>query len=120
MQQIIKLSPTKFNVSWSQRPEQKDKVVIDFQAIINYFALSGNFVLIHWQSKPFGLRRWGAYDNSSQDYHAFDFDQIELNVSPMRLLQRPEKQNVLPPSAVILIENARLVKKGDRLFTEAS
>ena len=115
MQQVIKLSPTKFNVSWSGRTQEKDKIVIDFEPIIDYFQLSGDFVLIHWQSRPFGLRRWGAYDSFSHNYYPFDYDKINLNFIPIKLLQRPEIPNVLPPSAVILFSDCRLIIKEDFL-----
>ncbi len=102
-QSIIKLNKAKFNISWSNRPEDKDKIIVDFNSIINHFQLSGKFQLLHWQAKPRGLRQWGLYDNQLDTYTSMK--KIDLRGKKCCGLQMDEEKIIYPPSAVILIQN---------------
>ncbi len=115
-QKIIKLAPYKFQLHWTSDIKKKDSITIDFSSIINYFQLMGDFVLIHWQSRPKGKRRWGLYDSFSDQYHAFDWNQLETNGKPSKYIQSPELPDVLPPCAVVLYENTKVKIEGNKIL----
>lgn len=68
-QKIVKVHQAKFLVFWSDRPDSE--LIIDFNPLIDFFKLEGNFCLIHWQAKPKGLRKWGTYDRFLDSYFSF-------------------------------------------------
>ncbi|MEM8641657.1 MAG: hypothetical protein AAGG51_22990 [Cyanobacteria bacterium P01_G01_bin.54] len=63
---ISKLTPTRFRLWW--QGVFSSAMTIDFEPLIEHFQLKGDFKLVHWQAKPFGLRRWGVYDGLTGTY----------------------------------------------------
>lgn len=80
---------------------------MDFNPIIEKFQLAGKFCLLHWQAKPFGLRRWGVYDAGIDQYFAATWDCLDVNCGGMPL-QLDETTVSTVPTAVILFKNARI------------
>lgn len=111
-QKIIKVGDGKFRVNWDDVKYQKDVINLDFNPLINIFNLKQypSYLLLHWQSRPKGLRRWGIYDGQFDQYYGCDFDKMlfqEDSVN-LQLLQIDETKLLLPPSAVVLLPNQSL------------
>ncbi len=83
---------------------------MDFKPIIEQFKIVGKFCLLHWQAKPFGLRRWGIYDAGIDEYFAATWDCIDINCSgiPLQLDERIVKT---VPTAVIYFKNSQVAEK---------
>ena len=114
-QSIIKLDKAKFQVRWEHPKYYNDAITIDFKPLIEYFDLVDNFVLMHWQAKPWGLRIFGAYDSNSDSYFSFDYSQFDTNNKPNAPIQIDEKTLKLPPSAVFLYDDCKIEKDGSKL-----
>lgn len=109
-QKILKLSKARFNVLWDNLPEQL--IMLDFNPLINHFNLQKykNYILLHWQSRPRGLRRWGCYCGHSDQYYGCDYDKIVFDKNnTIELLQLDELKLINPPSAVVLLPNQKLI-----------
>jgi hypothetical protein len=83
---------------------------MDFNPIINKFRLAGSFCLVHWQAKPFGLRRWGVYDGGKDKYYPFTWNGA-LCSTPPRFLQIDEELVKSVPTAVLLFLDTTVVLK---------
>ncbi|MEG4419380.1 hypothetical protein QUA70_12325 [Microcoleus sp. LAD1_D5] len=82
---------------------------MDFNPIINWFRLRGQFCILHWQAKPFGERRWGIYDAGADSYTSLKYCELELRAIP-RLLQIDEQVIKTIPTAVLYFPASKLVK----------
>jgi len=87
------------------------KLEMDFNPIIDWFRLRGQFCILHWQAKPFSQRRWGVYDGGADHYTSLKYCELELRVLP-RLLQVDEQLIKTVPTAVLYFPNSQLVKNG--------
>ncbi|WP_146136581.1 hypothetical protein, partial [Aphanothece hegewaldii] len=60
MKPIVKKTAivNKFTLHWPDVPNSQ--LIIDFNPLIVFFGLTGHFVLLHYQARPVGLRRFGA------------------------------------------------------------
>lgn len=81
---------------------------MDFNPLIDKFKLAGNFCLMHWQAKPFGLRRWGIYDNEANTYLAAEWNQIQCLSIP-EFLQINEEIIKTVPTATLLFRNSKVL-----------
>jgi hypothetical protein len=123
--QIIKHSNYlgRISIHWT---DDSDRVIpnsiiqMDFNPLINAFNLKGAFCLIHWQGKPFGLRRWGVFCNQSKHYYTVDYNQIQFAPQhQLELLQIDEnKFPDIRPTAVLYIANAKVVEVGDKILVD--
>jgi hypothetical protein len=98
----------KFKSHWE---EVKDsELVLDFLPIIDKFSLNTEpFVLEHWQAKPHGLRKWGLYCASSDNYYSVEADYIKVGFNlKISKLQIDERLYQTRPTAVVLYSNARV------------
>ncbi len=102
---IIECSKGKVGLSYPHLPEFELKM--DFNPIIESFGLAGKFCLLHWQAKPFGLRRWGVYDAGSDEYFATTWDCIDVRCSGIPL-QLDEEIIRTVPTAVLLFKQAKI------------
>lgn len=102
-QRVKKTSTGQFEITYEHLPDFK--LALNFNPIIERFNLVGNFCLLHWQAKPFGLRRWGLYDGAKDSYVACEWKQIELLSNP-RCLQLDETISSAVPTAVLYFESA--------------
>lgn len=92
----------KFYLGWDEKPNEP--LTLDFNPIIFKFNLEGKYLLIHWQARPKGLRKWGFYDSLSDSYYSPDFcHNIDLPLSQGRLLQLLESDYKTVPTAVIYL-----------------
>ena len=105
-QKVSKTATGQFEVTYEHLPEFK--LALDFNPIIERFNLEGNFCLLHWQAKPFGLRRWGIYDSKTDSYVACEWNQIEVLKNP-RCLQVDEALVTTVPTAVLCFESASVL-----------
>lgn len=103
MKQIVKKTaiPNKFTLHWQDVPNSQ--LIIDFNPLIQIFRLTGHYVLLHYQARPVGLRRFGALYQG--DY--FPLDDLEAKTAS-RTLYLPESLGALPPNAVICYPNSKL------------
>ena len=76
-------------------------LILDFNPLIKYFNLSGNFDLIHWQARPRKYREWGIYNSRSDTY--LSLPKIEFE-GKLISLQIPDEKAVTLPSAVLLFQ----------------
>jgi hypothetical protein len=125
MKQIIKHSEIlgQIEIYWLDdfnRTTGKPVVKMDFNPLINFFNLQGKFCLLHWQAKPFGLRRWGVFCNSNKRYYSADYNQIQINpVDRLQLLQIDERKFIdIRPTAVLYIANAKVIEMGDKILVD--
>ena len=65
-------------------------MLIDFRPLMDAFGLSAgdDFVLIHWQAQPKGLRQWGLYSGKTDSYVSdrggdlptgYDWERVQLD-----------------------------------------
>ncbi|MEG4286990.1 hypothetical protein QUB68_28190 [Microcoleus sp. A006_D1] len=100
-QKVSKTATGQFEVTYEHLPDFK--LALNFNSIIQRFNLQGNFCLLHWQAKPFGLRRWGVYDGGKDSYVACEWNQVEALKNP-RCLQLDETIITTVPTAVLYFE----------------
>ena len=105
MKTIEKLQEAKFKVSTDN--VTNSNLELDFNPIINEFKLKGDYLLIHWQAKPKGYRRWGIYSSQSDRY--FSVASIDLERWTGKTLQLDDATTLTVPKAVLLVHNARLI-----------
>ncbi len=105
MKTIQKLSKAKFKVSTDNVPNSE--LELDFNPIIDEFKLQGNYLLIHWQAKPKGYRRWGIYSSKSGLYYSVV--SIDMERWMGKTLQLDDMTAKTIPSAVLWVKNARLI-----------
>ena len=108
MQIVEKLGYAKFGICWKE--VEDSKLLLDFEPIIKEFNLNTQpFVLEHWQAKPHGLRKWGLYCASSDNYYSVDADSIRTGFNlKIAKLQIDEKIHQTRPTAVVHYGNARV------------
>ena len=115
-QKIIKLGEGRFRVFWDEQRYLAQALSLDFNPIIQHFkldALYSDFVLLHWQARPVGLRRWGMYHRKTDQYYGSDWDKVEFDDCHISLLQIDELKLVSPPSAVVLLPNHCITREGN-------
>ena len=105
MKTIQKLSKAKFKVSTDNIPNSE--LELDFNPIIDEFNLKGDFLLIHWQAKPKGYRKWGIYASKSDRYYSLSA--IDMERWTGNTLQLDDLTAKTVPSAVLLVRDARLI-----------
>lgn len=110
-QKIIKLGEGQFRVFWEKHESQALK--LDFRPLLKQLQLKFPAVLLHWQGKPYGLRRWGVYCSSSDQYYGVDFNKLDLGNCQSRTHQIPERQFKTLPTAVLVYPNCKILAKGD-------
>jgi hypothetical protein len=97
----------KFYLGWDEKPSEP--LTLDFNPIIFKFNLKGKYLLIHWQARPKGLRKWGFYDSISDNYYSPEFcHNIKLPNSESCLLQLTENDFYTVPTAVIYLPDASI------------
>ena len=74
----------------------QEPLIMDFNPLIESFDLIGNYVLVHYQSKPKYLRTWGVFYEGEY----FSIDTITSN-RPSLTLKIDETLLSLPPHAVM-------------------
>lgn len=85
---------------------------MDFNPIIKQFNLIDNYVIQHWQAKPFGYRQFGylSVAKGESTYITIPHPYCKIFVIP-ETLQIDERYNLgRVPVGVLLYKNARLVK----------
>lgn len=85
---------------------------LDFNPIINYFNLEGNYILQHWQAKPFGYRHFGyfvCYNNESR-YITIPSGFCKIQVTPQTLQINEIQNKGKVPTAVLYYPNSLLLK----------
>lgn len=116
-QVIQKVAPQIFTSHWEQNGEiiNGSQIKLNFQPLIKQFSLTGNYVLIHWQAKPKGLRRFGVYC-STDCYQAVDHNKLVFNDLPfslMNAIQVDENFVRTVPTAVLHIDDSIVDAMGD-------
>lgn len=112
-QKIIKEGKAQFRVFWENHEKQALK--LDFRPLINQLQLSSPTVLLHWQGRPWGLRRWGVYCWESDQYYGADHDKLDLKNLPSKTYQIPEKQFKTLPTAVIIYRDCVVKARGHNI-----
>lgn len=97
----------KVRLTYPHLPEFELKM--DFNPIIERFHLVGNFCLVHWQAKPFGLRRWGVYDAGKDKYYPFSWNGAVCSTSP-KFLQIDEELVKSVPTAVLFFTETTVIQ----------
>jgi hypothetical protein len=83
---------------------------MNFDPIIERFQLTGKFCLLHWQAKPFGLRRWGLYDAGIDQYFATTWDCIDIKCNAIPL-QLDETIIKTVPTAVLYFKDCKAINQ---------
>lgn len=104
MQKITQTGPATFTSEWTEVPN--DVLTMTFNDLIGQFKLTGSYCLLHWQAKPVGLRKWGVYDSTTDQYHSCDWDKLVIQSNP-RILQIDERRFTTKPTAVLLFSDAQ-------------
>lgn len=112
MKTITKLAQAKFKLITDNVPSSE--LILDFNPIIQQFLLSGSYLLIHWQARPKGHRQWGVYFSETDNYTSLSA--IEFNHILGKTLQLDDAKAITVPSAVIIVQNARLILLDDKAF----
>lgn len=101
----IETSKAKVRLTYPHLPDFELRM--DFNPIIDKFKIAGRFCLLHWQAKPFGLRRWGVYDAEIDQYFAVTWNCIDINCSGIPL-QLDETTVESVPTAVIYFKDSKI------------
>lgn len=94
------------------------EIKLNFHPLIKQFNLVGNYVLIHWQAKPKGLRRFGVYC-STDSYRAVDYNKLvfdDLPFSRMNAIQVDENYIRTVPTAVLHIDDCTVNIAGEMII----
>ncbi len=105
MKTIQKIGKAKFKVSTDNIPNSE--IELDFNPIIDNFKLEGDYLLLHFQAKPKESRQWGVYASKTDSYHSIK--EFDLDRPQVRSLHLDETQHKTVPTAVLLVENSRLI-----------
>lgn len=108
-QKVIKLGERQFKVFWEQYETQALR--LDFRPLVTQLNINSPTVFLHWQGRPFGLRRWGVYCWESDQYYGVDHDKLTLGDLPAITYQIPEKQFKTLPTAVLVYRNCVVQSK---------
>lgn len=104
---VVKTEAGKVSLTYPTMPEFS--LQMDFNPIIDWFRLRGQFCILHWQAKPFGERRWGLYDAGVDRYTSLKYCELQPRVVP-QLLQVDESIIKTVPTAILYFSRSRLVK----------
>jgi hypothetical protein len=104
---IRKYGRFRFAVSYESIPEFILR--LNFEPIITKFDLNGSFTLLHWQAKPRGLRRWGAFCRQDESTSYKAFEEYTCNVPYQRGIQLDERLINTVPTAVILFPECECI-----------
>lgn len=97
--QIVKLEQGRFRITTLNIP--RSQLFLDFNPIIKFFNLTGDFDLIHWQARPYKYRQWGIYSSRTDSYQSLP--EFQMETASFKSLQIPDEQATTLPSAVIYI-----------------
>jgi hypothetical protein len=107
----IETAEGRVKLTYPNLPDLKDfELKMDFNPIIEKFNITGKFCLLHWQAKPFGLRRWGIYDGGTDKYFAVKWDCLDI-VSTAIPLQLDEQIIKTVPTAVLYFKESKVEKR---------
>jgi len=110
MAQVIeKIGQSLFTAKWTEKPDVLLKM--DFKPLMQRMGLKGKFCLLHWQAKPFGLRRWGVYQSLDDLYYPVDADKLCIKTISFPI-QIDETTVEFPPTAVLWFRNSVIEQKG--------
>lgn len=109
LEPIVSTQAGKVSLTYSAMPNFN--LQMDFNPIIDWFRLRGQFCILHWQAKPFGERRWGLYDAGIDKYTSLKYCELQPRVIP-RLLQVDENIVKTVPTAVLYFPRSQLVDNG--------
>lgn len=99
IQNIKKLAKGKIKISWKNA--KNSEITMDFNPIIKQFKLSKGLIL-HYQAKPFGLRRWGIYDITNDKYISIEWMQVYFEKVKIKLLSLEDSKQ--QPTSVLWID----------------
>lgn len=102
MKIINRLAKAKFALATESVPNSD--ITLDFNPVINFFELTGDYYLIHWQARPKGYRQWGVYRALDDSYHSRLY--IPTAYGGWSTLQLEDATAVTLPSAVILFRGS--------------
>ena len=102
MTQIIRKTGFRtYQLFWEEKPDEI--LNLDFNPLVNQFRLNDDkCVLVHWQAKPKGLRRYGVYDVLKDQYYGVDYDKLSLAYTKCIPIQIDETAFKTIPTAVLL------------------
>lgn len=105
---VVKTEAGKVSLSYPTMPDFN--LQMDFNPIIDWFRLRGQFCILHWQAKPFGERRWGLYDAGMDKYTSLKYCELQLQAIP-QLLQVDENIVKTVPTAILYFPKSTLIEK---------
>lgn len=107
---VKKTAPRQFSLTYAHLPEFE--LNMNFAPIIEQFNLGGKFCLLHWQAKPFGLRRWGIYDGENDSYCSTEWQSLEVKAGKIVPLQVDENIIKSVPTAVLYFPGCKISRQG--------
>ncbi|MDF0553868.1 hypothetical protein [Kamptonema sp. UHCC 0994] len=107
---IEKTAPRQFKLLYPHLPEFE--LNMNFAPLIERFNLRGKFCLLHWQAKPFGLRRWGIYDGEKDSYCSTAWQSLEIKAGKIQCLQVDENIIKSVPTAVLYFPGCEISHQG--------
>ena len=111
-----------FHIGWRDDKGEivdNSRIALNFRPIIQEFKLEPPYVLLHWQARPKGLRRWGLYDGGADQYFGVDWDQFNVNdLVTFKTLQIDENEHRVVPTAVNYFPDAVLQHTKDGIFMQ--
>lgn len=111
-QKIIKLGKANFRVFWETKETQALR--LNFNPLLNEFPINTKLVFLHWQARPFGLRRWGVYDSVTDEYYGIDHDRLTIDAC-CQTLQLDEKIVKTLPTAVLVFKECQIAKNAENI-----
>lgn len=84
--------------------------------LINQFAKSGVYCLLHWQARPKGLRQSGIYDSKTNQYYSHEEENLQVKqVKNLVWVKIDENKANSVPTSAILLPDLSVRKKGNKL-----
>lgn len=112
---ISKKDKNKFYIFWVKNNSvglANSGIELDFSPFVNKISLDYSkinfYCLLHWQAVPKGLRRWGLYDSTTEQYYSID--EVEAINTKFITFQLDETIIKTVPVAVLFFPNTKLLK----------
>lgn len=115
MKQVIrKLGERKFHIFWrgDYRDVPSSNLELDFLPFIQLLDEPIGKILIHFQAKPKGLRRWGIYDFENDEYYCCNHNEVAIDSNNILLLSLDENTTRTIPTSAVILEGRLTVEDG--------
>lgn len=106
---ITKIVPRQFQLVFSD--EAKTTMVLNFQPLVEAINYQRAYTILHFQSRPKGLRQWGVYDVTNDSYTSTDDKHLVIKKVP-KAHQIPDTPKIMPTAVLYFVDTTVIVENG--------